>query len=282
MNFLLWLRRQWDRVAGVLLITGGGVALFLGYLGISNSAFFFEEMSYLISGGLGGLFLLGLGITLLITADLRDEWRKLDRIAESLERLGEDFGVQLEPDDRPTDPISQPRPQRSSSLRKELLRFRSFPGALMGFVFAAVVLGLGWNETASATEVDNAFFGVAVGVGGLGAAAVASGGVLLRARWNIRSWRDRLLVPLVIDELLVQHRRDLRPMDASVEVTSIEQRRDPLSTRTEGRATFYTAAGLNRFHRQECPALVGVDGIREISDSPDLSGLARCGICQPE
>jgi len=39
---------------------------------------------YIISGGIGGVFFLGLGATLWISADLRDEWRKLDRIEEAL------------------------------------------------------------------------------------------------------------------------------------------------------------------------------------------------------
>jgi hypothetical protein len=39
-------------------------------------------MPYIASGGLGGIFLLGLGSTLWLSADLRDEWRKLDELGE--------------------------------------------------------------------------------------------------------------------------------------------------------------------------------------------------------
>ncbi|HMC79090.1 MAG TPA: hypothetical protein VKO35_00895, partial [Acidimicrobiia bacterium] len=35
----------------------------------------------------GGLFLLGVGATLWHSADLRDEWRKLDRLEEKLDAL---------------------------------------------------------------------------------------------------------------------------------------------------------------------------------------------------
>jgi hypothetical protein len=37
-------------------------------------------MPYIISGGVGGLFFLAVGGTLWLSADLRDEWRKLDAI----------------------------------------------------------------------------------------------------------------------------------------------------------------------------------------------------------
>jgi hypothetical protein len=40
-----------------------------------------------VSGGLVGLFLLGIAGTLWLSADMRDEWRKLDRLQESLDGL---------------------------------------------------------------------------------------------------------------------------------------------------------------------------------------------------
>jgi hypothetical protein len=39
-----------------------------------------EQLPYVVSGGMVGLFLLGLGAMLWLSADLRDEWRKLDRL----------------------------------------------------------------------------------------------------------------------------------------------------------------------------------------------------------
>jgi len=43
-----------------------------------------EQLPYIISAGIGGMFLLGLGAMLWLSADLRDEWRKLDRIERRL------------------------------------------------------------------------------------------------------------------------------------------------------------------------------------------------------
>ena len=46
-----------------------------------------DQIPYMMSGGIGGLFLLSIGITLWISADHRDEWRKLDAIDQSLRKL---------------------------------------------------------------------------------------------------------------------------------------------------------------------------------------------------
>ena len=66
MDLMTWLRAEWDRVLGFTLIALGAVLLVLGYLGVSDSPYVAEQLSYIVSGGLGGLFLLGAGATLLI------------------------------------------------------------------------------------------------------------------------------------------------------------------------------------------------------------------------
>jgi hypothetical protein len=81
-EFLSWIRDQWDRVGAVVLVVAGALALLLGWLGISDAVLPSEQLPYLLSGGLLGVFLLGLGTTLWLSADLRDEWRKLDRLEQ--------------------------------------------------------------------------------------------------------------------------------------------------------------------------------------------------------
>jgi hypothetical protein len=46
-----------------------------------------QQIPYLISGGVGGLFFLGLGAMLWLSADLRDEWRRLDAIERNTRGL---------------------------------------------------------------------------------------------------------------------------------------------------------------------------------------------------
>ena len=84
MNLINVMQKQWDRTAAVVLTLAGVIALFAGYIGVADSVVLAEQTRYIVSGGIAGLFLLGVGATLWISADLRDEWRKLDRIEEAL------------------------------------------------------------------------------------------------------------------------------------------------------------------------------------------------------
>lgn len=86
MNPMTFLRLQWDRVGAWVCIAGGALALLLGYVGISGTPHVASQLPYVISGGIFGLFLLGLGGILWISADLRDEWRELRGIRDSLDR----------------------------------------------------------------------------------------------------------------------------------------------------------------------------------------------------
>ena len=80
-----WVRAQWDRVLAWSLIAAGLIALLVGWIGVSWTPYLAEQLPYLVSAGMLGLFLLGLGATIWISADLRDEWRKLDEVADLLD-----------------------------------------------------------------------------------------------------------------------------------------------------------------------------------------------------
>jgi hypothetical protein len=79
-----WLRLQWDRVLAWVFVAAGAIALIAGWVGVSGNAYAAGQLPYIISGGIGGIFLLGVGATLWLSADLRDEWRKLDSIEDAL------------------------------------------------------------------------------------------------------------------------------------------------------------------------------------------------------
>jgi multisubunit Na+/H+ antiporter MnhB subunit len=78
------MRAEWDRILGFSLVGLGAVFVVLAYFGVSDSPYLAEQLSFITSGGIGGLFLLGAGATLLHAADVHDEWRKLDQIEEFL------------------------------------------------------------------------------------------------------------------------------------------------------------------------------------------------------
>jgi hypothetical protein len=84
MDIVTWIRAQWDRVLAWALVGLGVLCLLLGWLGVSSTAYIAEQVPYIVSAGLFGVFLLGLGATVWLSADLRDEWRKLDRIEAAL------------------------------------------------------------------------------------------------------------------------------------------------------------------------------------------------------
>ncbi len=84
MDRMMWVRSQWDRALAIAALVAGAVVLALGWHGVSGSPYPAEQLPYLISAGLGGLFLLGVATALWLSADLHDEWRKLDRIEQAL------------------------------------------------------------------------------------------------------------------------------------------------------------------------------------------------------
>lgn len=86
MEVLSWIRSQWDRSVALAAFVGGAVVLILGYVGVSGTREVAEQVAYVLSGGIVGLFLLGIGATFWISADLRDEWRKLHEISADLKR----------------------------------------------------------------------------------------------------------------------------------------------------------------------------------------------------
>jgi hypothetical protein len=79
-----WMRANWDRVGAWGCVAAAAIALFVGWWGVSRAVYPASQLPYIISGGIGGALLLAFGVTLLISADLRDEWQKLDEIASRL------------------------------------------------------------------------------------------------------------------------------------------------------------------------------------------------------
>lgn len=85
MNLLLLARAQWDRALAAVAALAGAICLLVGWLGVSGTGFVSEQLPYIASAGLSGVFLLGLGGMLWLSADLRDQWRELRGIRARLE-----------------------------------------------------------------------------------------------------------------------------------------------------------------------------------------------------
>ena len=81
------LRSEWDRAAALAALVVAVAAMVNGWVGVSGTAYSAEQMPYVVGGGLVGIFLLGVAAVLWLSADLRDEWRKLADLDDRLGRL---------------------------------------------------------------------------------------------------------------------------------------------------------------------------------------------------
>lgn len=89
MNISRLLRNQWDRALAVVAVVLGVVAIVLGWIGVSGTLVTGEQLPYLASGAMAGLFCLGVAATLWLSADLRDEHRKLQEMHEWMQQEAE-------------------------------------------------------------------------------------------------------------------------------------------------------------------------------------------------
>ena len=87
MEMKSFLRANLDRVLAAGLALAGVVAIIIGWIGVSGTGLAPAQIPYVISGGIGGIALIALGCTAWISADLQDEWRRLDAIEERLEGI---------------------------------------------------------------------------------------------------------------------------------------------------------------------------------------------------
>jgi hypothetical protein len=86
--FVSWLRAEWDRAVGVGFLLAGAVSLTVGYAGVADASYVPQALSFIASGGFFGFLLIVVGATLIVTAALHDQWRKLDLIEQAIDRLG--------------------------------------------------------------------------------------------------------------------------------------------------------------------------------------------------
>ena len=75
-------RSQWDRAMAIGAAVLAGLVLLIGYFGVASTEYPAEQIPYVVSGGITGILLMGAAATLWLSADMRDEWRKLDELAE--------------------------------------------------------------------------------------------------------------------------------------------------------------------------------------------------------
>ncbi len=77
------------RTAGALVAAAGIVALILGWGGVSDAPVLSAQLPYIVSGGLIGLALLGIGLTMVVESALGRERRRLEQVAAAIRRQRE-------------------------------------------------------------------------------------------------------------------------------------------------------------------------------------------------
>jgi hypothetical protein len=75
---------RWNQIGGVACLGVGVVFITSCALGVRSAPEIVEDLSFLISGGLGGLFLLGLGITLVTDRHLEERREQLQRLERNI------------------------------------------------------------------------------------------------------------------------------------------------------------------------------------------------------
>lgn len=101
-----WVGKATRPVVGWILIGIGGLAILLGYLGVSREALVAKQLPYLISGGIGGMVLVAIGAFFLGTEDLRKELLRLHRLEEMVEQLHMTLLVPADLAETPTSPAA--------------------------------------------------------------------------------------------------------------------------------------------------------------------------------
>jgi hypothetical protein len=116
--FWRWVGKAVRPYAG-WIITGAGVLLiFIGYLGVSREALVAKQLPYLISGGIGGIALVGIGAVFLGTEDIRRDSGRLDRLEAMVNEL---HAVLLSRADAPAPDRADPKDHVSANGQENLV-----------------------------------------------------------------------------------------------------------------------------------------------------------------
>jgi hypothetical protein len=118
MSKILWViaRSQWDRLTAMVVALVALIAVALGWLGVANTSYLAEQIPYVVSGGILAVILMALAATLWLSADMRDEWRKLDQLGEKLDAISQSIEAVSIPAPH-GEPVNGSGPKRRTSRR---------------------------------------------------------------------------------------------------------------------------------------------------------------------
>jgi hypothetical protein len=253
------LRAERDRLLAWALTGAGAVMVVATFFGVSGTPYVADQLSYIASGGIGGLFLLACGLTLLVSADHHDEWRKLDRIERALLGQGEARVVSLDP---PARPVGRSRAvSTGGNGLKTAVPARSLTLAI-GVLMAGGLIAIGWGKASGSADHGTAAQGLTVSLAGLLVMVVAAAAVLAPSRQRLALRRAHLL-------------RGYWLADAMAGLAPVAAGRPAVEASPE---TVFVAAGLTRYHLAGCPAVAGLRTSAVPRHKVD-SELEACELC---
>lgn len=248
-------RAQWDRVLGWALVGGGAVLVVTGALNVSRAGDQLDQLSYLASGPAIGLFLLGVGAVLLLTADLRDEWSKLDEVAALLRRAeaGGSSG--------------------------------DGPGAEISVADDAAVEGGLWAKQHDPLVVRAGVPALAVAGLGVSVGAIGARQSLERAsaaRWTGLSGASLALVLLAAGFMYLRSRREVSGRLATVD-EALASRGSGAGAAPAGRVRAgdgFVVEGSALYHRAGCDLLAFAEAAPIPAARAVEAGLEHCPLCR--
>ena len=274
MDFKRFLRAEWDRVAGYAFVLAGAVALVFGFVGVRTAADVIDEISYLVTGGIGAIFLLGVGATLLLSADLHDDFRKLDRVEAKLDAIHlalverhPDLVVDVRPAapdapggsgaavtvGRPAVEPPLPAPTVGASGLLAVRRYRRL--TLAGGIGATGLFLAGALVTANQASTDHMAGGVGLALSGGMLVAVLAGVMVGQLKGRLEQQTLAALGPWLAE--------------AASDTTLVAA------------TDVWVVDGLSLYHRAGCRALEGRAAAGR-ERAMLTAGLRPCGLCEPD
>jgi hypothetical protein len=250
-----FLRSEWDRTVGYACLLGGLIALAVGINGVRHAADIVDEITYLVSGGIGAMFLLGAGATLLLSADLHDDFRKLDRVEEKLEAI---HGALLaeHPDLVEPPPPVGPATASGTGVRR-LHRARRVSAGIIGA--AGLLFVVGAVAVANEPDAEHMSPGVGLALAGALLAATAGAGHVGQLKGALERRQLAVLGPWAQAEPVRSNSASARPQAESV----------------------WVVEGLRLYHRDGCHSLAGRQAAG-FGRSELPAGARPCGLCEPD
>jgi predicted phage tail protein len=257
----LLFRAEGDRLLAWTLIVAGAVLIVVAFVGVSGTPYVADQLSYIASGGIGGLFLLACGLTIMVSADHHDEWRKLDRIERALTGRNGTNTIWLDSQPRPAMAGGADEKPGTGPEWRHRVPARTLAMAV-GVVAGAVLIVAGWIHSSGTANQGVAARGTTVSLAGLLVMVVAAAGVLAPSRQRLSAERARLLRGFLLAEA------------AAGFGPATGQRPGPASPET-----VFVGVGLTRYHLAGCPALNGLrtTAVPVQQLDPTLDGCELCG-----